>query len=64
MKKELKKWLATAIDGGCSNAYAVLLNNDEQILPIINEKITIRELIPILSSLSDKWEKEIIKVIS
>lgn len=63
-KTKLKKWLATAVDGGCSNAYRVLLNNLPVELVLKGKDIKAADLVIALHELEAKWEKEIEKVIN
>jgi len=61
-KRELKKWLSTAIDGGCSDAYMVLLNNFNLDVHLGQTSIRMIDLLDCLSDLSKKWQSEISKV--
>lgn len=57
----LKKVFMSAVDGGCSNAFRPILENLRE---IPNEKrISVGQLRGILCACSDKWEKEIDKVV-
>lgn len=63
-EKMLKSLFAVAVDGGCSNAYELIIRVMEQ-MPVEAKKVpfTLLELHNALLPLSKKWEKEIKKVI-
>lgn len=62
-EKFLRSLFEPAVDGGCSDAYMVILRTMQQ-LPIEAKKIsfTLQELNNVLRPLSRKWQKEIDKV--
>ena len=60
--KLLESVLAPAVDGGCSNAYEIVRYAIKtKPLEARLTHFTLNDLEKVLSSLSKKWEKEIIK---
>lgn len=60
----LSKVFSLAVDGGCSNAYRIILNEFER-MPIEMKKveITFNDIYEALKPVSKKWEKEIEEVV-